>query len=182
MKRTRRPGDGSASVKAKRGGCAATAAPRIRTRDPTDNLLRPGHDDPETRRTRTSSPFEGRRQSANVSQRLAIAGPGPARRIFRIRPRTRCATLSRNTKKTTNGQLCAYATRRSSFAVALRRAALPRIERGRRCGDAPDAKQVVHRRPGASWQADSPRSVRRTGGGRAPVEFSSAAVPGLRRR
>src|SRR5271169_873463 len=167
VKRTRRPGDGPASVKAKRIGCAATAAPRVRARGPTDNLLRPGHDDPETRRTRTSSPFEGRRQSANVSQRLAIAGPGPARRIFRIRPRTRCATLSRNTKKTTNVQICAYATRQSSFAVALRRAALPRIERGRRCGDAPDAKQVVHRRPDASWQADSPWSVWRTGGGRA---------------
>src|SRR5277367_3660492 len=79
VKRTRRPGDGPASVKAKRIGCAATAAPRVRARGPTDNLLRPGHDDPETRRTRTSSPFEGRRQSANVSQRLAIAGPGPAR-------------------------------------------------------------------------------------------------------
>lgn len=129
MKRTRRQGDGPAPVTGKRIGCAATAAPRVRTCGPTDNLLRPGHRDPETRRTRTSSPFEGRRQSANVSQRLAIAGPSPARRIVRIPPRTRCATLSRNTKKTTNGQIGAYATRRSMFAVALRRAASPRIER-----------------------------------------------------
>lgn len=172
MKRTRRHGDGPASVKAKRIGCAATAAPRVRTCGPTDNLLRPGHCDPETRRTRTSSPFEGRRQSANVSQRLAIAGPSPARRIVRIPPRTRCATLSRNTKKTTNGHICAYAPRRSTFAVALRRAALPRIERGRRCGDAPNAKQIVHRRPDAGWQANSPWSVWRTGGGRtAPSNF-----------
>lgn len=66
MKRMRRPSDGPASVKAERIRCAATAAPRVRARGPTDNLLRPGHDDPETRRTRTSSPFEGRRQSANV--------------------------------------------------------------------------------------------------------------------
>src|ERR1700722_15269962 len=79
VKRTRRHGDGPASVKAKRIGCAATAAPRARACGPKDNLLRPGHDDPKTRRTRTSSPFEGRRQSANVPQRLAIAGPGPTR-------------------------------------------------------------------------------------------------------
>src|ERR1700721_2959429 len=124
----RRPGDGPASVKAKRIRCAATAAPRVRARGPTDNLLRPGHDDPETRRTRTSSPFEGRRRSANVSQALAIAELGPARRIVRIRPRTRSITLPRNTKKATNGQKCAYAMRPSTFVVVLRRAALPRIE------------------------------------------------------
>ena len=34
----------------------------------------------------------------------------------------------RNTKKATNGQICAYAMRRSTFIVVLRRAALPRIE------------------------------------------------------
>ena len=72
--------------------------------------------------------FEGRRQSAVVSQALAIAGLGPARRIVRIRPRTHCITLPRNTKKATNGQICAQAMRRSTFVVVLRRAALPRIE------------------------------------------------------
>jgi hypothetical protein len=44
-------------------GFAATATPRVRTRGVTDDLLRPGHDDPETRRTNTSSPFEGRRKA-----------------------------------------------------------------------------------------------------------------------
>jgi hypothetical protein len=168
VKRTRRHGDGPASVKAKRIGCAATAAPRVRARGPTDNLLRPGHDDPETRRTRTSSPFEGRRQSANVSQRLAIAGPSPTRAHLPTSTANSMRNAFANTKKTTNVQICAYATRRSSFAVALRRAALPRIERGRRCVDAPDAKQVVHRRPDASWQADSPWSVWRTAAAEPP--------------
>jgi hypothetical protein len=128
VRRTRRRGDRPAPVTGKQIESAATVRPRVRTRGVTDNLLRPRHDDPETRRTRTSSPFEGRRQSANVSQALAIAGLGPARRIVRIRPRTRCITLLRNTKKATNGQKCAYAMRQSTFVVVLRRAALPRIE------------------------------------------------------
>src|SRR6202050_816310 len=65
VRRTRRRGDRSAPVTGKQIRSAATVRPRGRTRGVTDNLLRPRHDDPETRRTRTSSPFEGRRQSAN---------------------------------------------------------------------------------------------------------------------
>ena len=164
MGRTRRRGNRLAPVTGRQIGSAVTVRPRVRTRGVTDDLRRPRHDDPETRRTRTSSPFEGRRQSANASQALAIAGLGPAKRIVRIRPRTPCMTLSRNARKATNDRISAYAMGRPTFMVALRRAALPRIERGRRCGDAPVAKQIVHRRPDAGWQANSPRSLWRTGG------------------
>src|ERR1700723_445326 len=45
--RRRRP----APVTGKQIGSAATVRPRVRTRGVTDNLLRPRHDDPETRRT-----------------------------------------------------------------------------------------------------------------------------------
>src|SRR5277367_1018245 len=120
VKRTRRHGDGPASVKAKRIGCAATAAPRVRARGPTDNFCDPGMT------TLKLGGHEPRRLSRGADKapmfRKGSRSLGQARRgrIFRLPPRTRCATLSRNTKKTTNVQICAYATRQSSFAVALR--------------------------------------------------------------
>ena len=148
----------------------ARAAQRIICCDPGMTTLKLGGHEPR----RLSRGADKAPMFRRGSRSLGQARRG---RIFRLPPRTRCATLSRNTKKTTNVQICAYATRRSSFAVALRRAALPRIERGRRCVDAPDAKQVVHRRPDTSWQADSPESVWRTAAAEPPRRIFERRCP-----
>jgi len=178
VKRTRRHGDGPASVKAKRIGCAATAAPRARACGPKDNLLRPGHDDPKTRRTRTSSPFEGRRQSANVPQRLAIAGPGPdegassdfhrdsMRNAFaQHKEDDECPDMRLRDETILDRR--GPPTRRSNHVSKGADDALtPRI-----------AKQVVHRRPDASWQADSPWSVWRTAAAEPPRRIFERRCP-----
>jgi hypothetical protein len=183
VKRTRRPGDGPASVKAKRIGCAATAAPRVRARGPTDNLLRPGHDDPETRRTRTSSPFEGRRQSANVSQRLAIAGPGPARAHL---PTSTANSMRNAFAQHKEDDECPDMRLRDE-AILVRRGPPTRRSATYRKGadDALTPRMQNRLYIGAPTRVGKriPRS--RSGGRRRPsrpVEFSSAAVPGLRRR
>ena len=97
-------------------------------------------------------------------------GQARRRRTFRIRPRTRCATHSRNTKKTTNVQICAYATRRSSpwpsdaplchVSKGADDAVKPRMQNKLYIGAATRVgKRIPRGRPGGPATAEPPRRI-----------------------
>jgi len=97
-----------APITVKQMGHVTNARPRVRTRGVTDDLRRPRHCDPETRRTKTSSPFEGRRQAPTFRQpRDRRAKPGAAQ--FRFGRELDAQRFRENTKKAANGRKDALA-------------------------------------------------------------------------